>query len=99
MGLLAVVGAIVLAACGRIGFDGQVTPDVADQARASIGVGPATACAIRDGDVYCWGHGEDGQIGSAGPPLALRAVRVTGIPPATNIAVALYHVCIVSEAG
>lgn len=91
--------AIGLAACGRIGFDGELTPDVADQARASIAVGQITSCAIRDGDVYCWGVGEEGQIGPDGPAVALRPVRVTGIPKATKIAAAIYHACMLSEDG
>jgi len=99
MGRFAIVGAIVLAACGRIGFDGELTPEVADQARASVAVGDVTACAIRDGDVWCWGAGEYGQFGGEVSPPALRPRLVAGVPTATKIAVGRFHVCMVSMAA
>lgn len=92
-------GAFALAACGRIGFDGQLTPEVAESASAALSVGRTVSCAIRDGDVYCWGQGEEGQIGPDGPLIATRPMRVTTIPKATKIAAALYHVCMLGEAG
>src|ERR1700755_205578 len=95
----AVVLAMCLAACGRIGFDGLLTPGEADEARASLAVGQETSCALRDGDVYCWGLGAEGQLGADGPAIALTPVLVAGPPKAIAIAAALYHVCIISEAG
>lgn len=101
MGRLALVGAIglELAACGRIGFDDRLTPGVADQLRASISVGEATTCAIRDGDVYCWGKGVEGQLGPDGSSLSLLPVRITTIPKALKISTAVYHSCIVTVDG
>ncbi len=91
---------VALAACGRIGFDGAVTPDVSAQARASFAVGDQFACAIRSGDVYCWGereYGQDGDGGSVSPALVPR--RVPGIPKAAQLDAAHYHACIVSVDG
>lgn len=100
MGRFAIVGAVVLAACGRIGFDDELTPEVADQARATVAVGDITACAIRDdGDVWCWGAGENGQFGGEVSPPVLRPRLVAGVPKATRIAVGHYHVCMVSVAA
>ena len=92
-----VVATVALAACGRIGFDETVTPDVGEQARATFAVGVDTACAIRSGDVYCWGNLGNGQDGRGGTDVpALVPVAVSGLPKAVQIGVARYHACIVT---
>ncbi|MFN0247342.1 MAG: RCC1 domain-containing protein [Kofleriaceae bacterium] len=91
--------ALALAACGRIGFDEGVSTEVGEQARSMFDVGEQFACAIRSGDVYCWGERGQGQDGvGSGPPM-LVPVRVSGIPDAVQVAVTRYHACLLSTVG
>jgi alpha-tubulin suppressor-like RCC1 family protein len=95
-----VVGTIGLAACGRIGFDEGVAPGVDEQARGSFSVGESFACAIRDGDVYCWGNREEGQDGEGGSSIpSLVPRRVPAIPDAVQVGAGRYHACIVTVDG
>jgi alpha-tubulin suppressor-like RCC1 family protein len=46
------------------------------QAMPTVSAGGAHSCAIRDGNLYCWGANYNGQIGNGGKAAALRPVRI-----------------------
>lgn len=57
------------------------------------------ACALaRDGAVYCWGVGPDGELGVEGRPND-EHVRVPGLPRVVEIAAGDYHTCARTREG
>lgn len=67
----------------------------------AIGTGALHSCALSsDGDVYCWGNNEVGQLGfgKAGDPL-LVPTKVPGLPKVASISVGVLHTCAVAISG
>jgi alpha-tubulin suppressor-like RCC1 family protein len=63
-----------------------------------VNSGQDHACArSTNGDVYCWGHNDNGTLASstlAIDDVAPKAVKVEGLPgPATNAAIGAWHAC------
>ncbi|MBK8253996.1 MAG: hypothetical protein IPK82_15200 [Polyangiaceae bacterium] len=75
----------------------------------SVAVGESTTCAITpQGEVWCWGEANMGQLG-ADPqercgndlnvwPCSHLPVKIQGLPPVTTMAVSS-HICAISETG
>jgi alpha-tubulin suppressor-like RCC1 family protein len=66
-----------------------------------IGAGNEFSCALTlGGAVYCWGRGDEGQLGDATYNSAKKPKQVVGLPPASAIAVGGFHACaILSDGG
>ena len=72
-------------------------PDVTMTTLAS---GKGHTCGVTtDGDVYCWGPDLYGQIGPEQPAQPGYAVKVTGIPPAADVAAGEHFACVAAENG
>ncbi|MGB3887016.1 protein kinase domain-containing protein [Gordonia sp. (in: high G+C Gram-positive bacteria)] len=57
---------------------------------------PTTACAIADGDVYCWGANRYGQVGDGSTEGRQAPVKVPGLGKSTAIRTAAGTTCAVS---
>ena len=65
-----------------------------------IDAGGRQNCAVRrDHSVWCWGFNDAGQLGQGAPDDAADPVRVSGLPPAREVAVGDRHACALSDAG
>ncbi|WP_280230948.1 RCC1 domain-containing protein [Nocardia cyriacigeorgica] len=61
-------------------------------------IGGATVCAIAgDSRAYCWGAGENGELGNGGFTSSLTAVEVTGVESAEQIAVGVRTACSINS--
>ena len=63
-------------------FNSSVTPVAVSGAHkfAELAVGRGFACGRKaNGDVWCWGRNDDGQLGSAGPDSPVPVLATTGI--------------------
>jgi alpha-tubulin suppressor-like RCC1 family protein len=66
----------------------------------AIDAGVSHACALStEGEVYCWGAGEEGQLGDGERQTSSSAVKVALQQRATEIAVGALHTCAVGETG
>lgn len=62
--------------------------------------GLAHACAIAaDARAYCWGSGDDGQLGNGGSANAAAPVPVAGGRGWTRISAGGFHTCGIDTAG
>jgi alpha-tubulin suppressor-like RCC1 family protein len=69
------------AAAAAVDFGAAVT------SATEVAVGGAHACTIRDGDVWCWGAGNKGQL--ADPRMGHRTLPVRVMPPSSSASTAL----------
>lgn len=59
-----------------------------------VASGNETTCVVRaEGDVWCWGRGEDGELGRGLRDRSDRPVRIAGLPPAAGVFLGGSHVC------
>jgi len=69
----------------------------------AVGVGAVFACAIADGQVYCWGSNQYGQIGSNAATMSYpspQAVYTGGAlkgKVVSSLSVGLSHVCVIAD--
>ena len=54
---------MLVAACGRVGFDTTLGPAGAIAEHATLAAGDGFSCAIREGNVWCWGRADVSQLG------------------------------------
>lgn len=54
---------MLVAGCGRVGFDARIGDDAADSGITRIAAGMDHACLIRDGALFCWGRNDLSQLG------------------------------------
>jgi hypothetical protein len=73
---------------------GSVIPSGA----SAVALGAEHACAIRDGQVFCWGAASRGQLGSGGYVHA-SALEVPGIADAVELDVGASQACVVRRTG
>ncbi len=64
-----------------------------------LSAGGAHTCALRKGEVYCWGSNQVGQTGSGSAMKDLRPVRVPDLDGVTAIAAGGGHQCAAKEDG
>ncbi len=75
-------------------------PVVGLDSAVAISAGGWTACAIRaDGTVWCWGYGEQGDLGDGNGTNSSTPVQVTGIDDARLLAVGDFHGCVTRSDG
>ncbi len=66
----------------------------------TISAGFNHSCAIAvGGDVYCWGRGDDGQLGDGEATNSSRPVEVQLSAPAIAISTGRFHSCAVTDGG
>jgi hypothetical protein len=58
-----------------------------------VSAGDDTACMVHDGQVFCWGEGNDGELGNGAAQGAREARRVIGIDDALSVSVGDDIVC------
>ena len=63
-----------------------------------IGVGQRHSCGIKDGNVWCWGLNDKGELGNGGNtdsryPVQVKKVGGTALTGVTNLSVGQYHGC------
>ena len=76
--------AMAVSACGRIGFDPQLTPAMSPIATAVV-VDGDYACALASGAVACWGQNEVGELGNG----ATAAFGGLSLPPELSAGVTM----------
>jgi alpha-tubulin suppressor-like RCC1 family protein len=99
-GALAVM---VIASCGRIGFEPAVAPDTgAPPCEPAVDVvalaaGRDTTCAqLGDRTLRCWGNGASGQLGTGMPTSEPDPVAPSGLGAVDAFAVGVSHMCAVA---
>lgn len=65
-----------------------------------IATGWVHTCVIFEGDVYCWGDNEHGQLGNGGGPDSSTPVPVTGLPSdIVEVSATGYFSCALASSG
>lgn len=64
---------------------------------SSTGPGAVTACAVAEGDAYCWGAGLFGALGNGGNSDSSVPTKVTGLGTVTAISTDKYTTCAISD--
>jgi alpha-tubulin suppressor-like RCC1 family protein len=86
---------LVVAGCGRIGFDAVrdgTAPGTCGLIAAAVG--RQHTCVLRgDGSVVCWGYNEVSQLAMPPGPSVLAAVPIALAGPATAISAGAFHTC------
>jgi alpha-tubulin suppressor-like RCC1 family protein len=82
-------------ACGD---DGVTTPSPEPEA-AGLAVGRQHACRITPGGVYCWGGGEDGQLGIGTAPADAPPTLLEAAPTLVSLAAGATHTCGLDAGG
>lgn len=66
----------------------------------ALSAGPSHACALLDdGTVWCWGSGNEHQLGKNAGSNSFAPTQVKGIDDATSVAAGLRHTCATRENG
>jgi hypothetical protein len=84
---------------GTVGYEApaQVT-GVTDAVRVAAGV--SSACAlVKDGHVWCWGLGGNGETGSGAFDVSPTAKAIDGLTDATGLGVGGSHACAIRRGG
>lgn len=58
---------------------------------------PTTACAVAEGDAYCWGSNTYSQTGDGATTRRYAPSKIPGLPPMTGIATSYGTACAISE--
>lgn len=101
-----VVATVALAGCGRLGFDdvgnGSGEPDAALPTGrwAKVASAGYSSCAITTGgELWCWGQGFEGQLGTGGSPAIASLARVGSASDWTTVDAETNHACALRGAG
>jgi alpha-tubulin suppressor-like RCC1 family protein len=66
----------------------------------AISAGAFHSCAVtKDGDVYCWGANDSGELGDGTTMDSLVPVAVAGLEHATGVSASWSHTCALTDAG
>ncbi|HEY4245137.1 MAG TPA: hypothetical protein VGM88_35215 [Kofleriaceae bacterium] len=97
---------VVVAACGRLGFDSSSDGGAGDGGTdgsdgpaamgrwAQVGVGEQTTCAVTiDGQLWCWGAGWSGELGIGSEPESAPPTRVGTDSTWHRVAIHDQHAC------
>jgi alpha-tubulin suppressor-like RCC1 family protein len=76
-------------ACGD---DGVTTPSPEPEV-AALAVGRQHACRITSGGIYCWGGGEDGQLGIGTAPTDAPPTLLEDAPALVSLTAGTTHTC------
>ncbi|GEM_PF-6609847 len=65
-----------------------------------LALGGAHACAIQNGDIYCWGDNEFGQVGDGtntdrNAPVLVDNSNISGSKTPTDVEAGYYHTCVI----
>ncbi|MFM9379364.1 protein kinase domain-containing protein, partial [Gordonia sp. VNK21] len=99
---LALIGALVvlvLAIAGTVvGILATGGDEPLDQTTAStLSTDGSTTCAVRDGQAYCWGANESGQVGDGTTEQRTTPVKVPGLGTVSSIVVGGGTVCAIAD--
>lgn len=76
--------------------DPQPIPGLPDAPIDALAAGGGHACALAQGNIWCWGYNQFGQLGDGSTTSRVSAVAVLGVAgAATQIAAGDYHTCAV----
>lgn len=76
-----------------------MTPGNLNSGVTAISAGQTHACAIANGQVWCWGSNKFGQLGNGSTENEKAPVQVAGLPgPATHVTVGNAHSCAIVDA-
>ena len=81
---------------------GQTTTTslLADQVHDNLSVADGHGCYLSaEGDAYCWGMNQFGQLGIGGTVSTSRPVRIAGGNKFVSISAGVYHTCALTESG
>jgi len=93
---LALVAAILLAACG----EDPLGPEPFREPLADITANGHTTCALTvSGKAYCWGRGDNGQLGNGGARDEFAPVPVRTSLRFASISAGYYHTCALTDLG
>src|SRR5690606_22772752 len=93
---LVLAAALVLAACG----EDPLGPEAFPEPLADITANGHTTCALTvSGKAYCWGRGDNGQLGNGGARDECAPVPVRTSLRFASISAGYYHTCALTEAG
>jgi len=65
----------------------------------TLAVGEQFSCALRGGDVYCWGDNAEGQLGVEGDEHRTRPVKVPGVSDVLSLVAARHHAGVLHSDG
>jgi alpha-tubulin suppressor-like RCC1 family protein len=85
-------------ATGRLAPAPTVVGDAA-QPITAFSAGGAHTCALAGSALYCWGRGDDGELGIGAARGADVPTRVGGLPDPTAVAAGSAHTCALTRAG
>ncbi len=54
------------------------------------------ACAIKDGELWCWGNNENGQLGNGGTDTSESPIKIPGLADVTEVTLSSYGTCAVA---
>lgn len=86
----------------RCGLDGVCRNEVDAECVSDLDAGTSHVCAVRGGQVYCWGANDSGQLGtgeSGGGTDRNRPWGVSGLTDAVQVAAGASHTCALRRTG
>ena len=89
---------ILLTLALACGDDGVTTPSPEPDV-AALAVGRQHACRVAEAGTYCWGGGEDGQLGIGAAPVIAPPTRLNDVPDLVSLAAGATHTCGLDEEG
>jgi alpha-tubulin suppressor-like RCC1 family protein len=70
-----------------------------DAGVTSLSAGSSHACAIKTGNLYCWGLNANGQLGTGDATNRLAPVQITSIGAVTEVSAGLNFTCAIVTGG
>lgn len=87
-------------ACGRVCGAGEgCVEGTCAPVPSQVAAGARHTCAVRGGEVYCWGRNAKGELGSETPAVSMVPILVTGLTDALSVAAGEEFTCALQLAG
>jgi alpha-tubulin suppressor-like RCC1 family protein len=96
-GRLSIALPLLLAACGRLGYNGlgESGPDAGPPADTLLAAGGCHTCMLQGAALACWGCNDAGQLGTGDRDDRAQPTRITPLSSAHTLAVGGAHSCAV----